>query len=162
MEAANNDVTGMINGEITLSCTTNNNWKRCIWEYDEKMCIFEYVFKENEIVKKWRYDEVECDAIFGNHEFVKPDVYDKGNNNKECKIKMKQLALDGKYQCNFQNCYQEENNTCKTQISRNCKTFSAIINLKVNLFNFKAISCLLSLTFKNIPSQHLNRHFVYK
>ena len=131
VNATNDDITEMKTGETTLSCRTNNNWKRCIWLHNQMECIFEYAFDKNAIGSKWSYDEVECDANFGDHEFLVPEIYDMGNNNTECKIRMKQLASEGIYQCSFQNCNKEANNTCKTKISNDCPSFSAIITLKV-------------------------------
>ena len=108
---------------------------------------------------QWKYDEVECDADFGDHEFIKPDpeISDMGNNNTECGIKMKEMALyqSGKYQCKFQKCNIEENNMCKTKISKDCKLFSATINLKVKMSKNEISKFLLFMYF----NQYLNKYF---
>ena len=133
VKATNYDVTALNNGKQILSCTTNNNWKTCIWLYNEKECHFEYTFNDNSISNKWTYDEVECHPEFFDHEFLKPENYDIGNNNTDCRIKLKQVTFAGDYKCTFQSCNLEENNMCKTKVSKACPTYWATINVKVCL-----------------------------
>ena len=119
---------------MTLSCTTNHNWKTCGWLYDEKLCQFEYAYDESDVGNEWKYDETRCDPNFGDHEFVRPiqDI-DLGNKNKECRIIFKSVSYEGEYKCKFQRCNKEENDTCKTKVSANVPMFSASITVEVKL-----------------------------
>ena len=74
-----------------------------------------------------------CDPKFGQYEFVKPEIYDEGYKNKECKIKIKRLTFQGIYKCKFQRCNPEENNFYKTDVLTNSPLYSASIFIKVKL-----------------------------
>ena len=136
MTATNDEVCAIDKGEAILSCSTKNNWKTCIWSFNRKICNFEYVFNEGAIADKWTHDEVSCDPEFGDHEFIPPENYEMGNNNTKCGIKLKQFTSysAGEYKCNFLSCNLEENNMCKTKVSKNCPVYLASINVKVHFY----------------------------
>ena len=120
---------------MTISCTTDLNWKTCTWLYDGKSCRFEYVFNENLVRNPWTYEK-DCDAEFGEYDFKTSPGYDTGNQNKECRINLLKVTFEGEYKCKFQRCNPEENDFCKTKIPTNSKVFSATINVEVKLLKF--------------------------
>ena len=126
------NVVTFVDGDVTLGCKTENNWKTCTWSYDGKYCRFEYVYKDSPVGYIWSYDEVYCDSDFSVHEFKKPEIFDQGNDNKACKIEIDKVTFGGNYKCEFQRCNIENDNMCKTKISRDCSSFSAIITVEVS------------------------------
>ena len=116
--------------EATISCKTSDNWKSCTWIYDGKTCKIEYVFNEKLVGTQWTYEKY-CDAEFGDYEFQTPQDYDLGNKNTECRIKLRSVTFEGQYKCKFQRCNPEENDFCKTNISKASPDFYATINVKV-------------------------------
>ena len=121
--------------KMTVSCTTNHNWKTCTWLYHGKSCQIEYAYNKTYGGNGWRYDEILCDSNFGKYTFIEPEGYHLGNKNKICKIKLESVTYEGEYVCTFQRCNQEENDFCKTKVSADRKSFSASINVKVKLLN---------------------------
>ena len=132
VKATNDEVYAINNGIAPLSCSTNHNWKTCIWQLDENLCTFDYVFDESAITNKWIYNEVSCDPEFGPHKIIQPKNDDTGNNNTKCSIEIEQVTGDREYTCTFQRCNLEENNMCRTKVSKDCPTYSATVNVKVN------------------------------
>ena len=145
--ATNNDLCAVYNSKTTLSCSTNHNWKICIWSFKGRTCIFEYVFDESAILNQWTYDEVSCDPKFVGHEIIKPKADDKGNNNTICSIEIKQVTFEREYTCTFLRCNLEENNMCKTKVSKDCPKYSATINVKVDPFNLTNGYFYIRVTF---------------
>ena len=120
--------------EITLSCNTSHNWKTCTWQYNGKLCQFEYAYNTTGR-NEWKYDEILCDSDFGEHTFIEPQDYYFGNKNTICKIVLKSVTFEGQYVCKFQRCNQEENDFCKTKVSSDRQMFFASTNVKVMLLN---------------------------
>ena len=119
---------------MTLSCTTNHNWKTCGWLYDGKMCRYEYAYDKENPGNEWSYKEISCDPKFGKHELKKPESYYQGNKNKKCTIQFKSAAYEGKYLCKFQRCNpEEEDGFCKTTAPADIPMFNASITVKVKL-----------------------------
>ena len=118
---------------MTLSCNTSHNWKTCAWLYDGIMCKFEYAFNDSNKGNEWTYEKTLCDSKFAEHDFLKPDTYNLGNNNTLCRIQFKSVPYEGEYFCKFQRCNPEENDYCKTKVSTNNPLFTASISVEVNL-----------------------------
>ena len=128
--AIKNDLLVDYAGKRTLGCKTDENWKTCIWYYDGKLCKFEYSFNETLVGIKWTYEKY-CNPEFGDHKFIRPKDFEYGNENKECRIELRNVTFEGEYKCKFQRCNPEEKDFCKTKISAESPIFEDVITVKV-------------------------------
>ena len=133
--ATNGDISVYEGDKMTISCNTSHNWKTCGWLYDGKMCRYEYAYDKENAGNEWSYDDRSCDSNFPKHEFIKPDTYNQGNENKKCSIQFESVTKDyeGKCLCKFQRCNPEEEGFCKTEAPKDIPMFEATITVKVTL-----------------------------
>ena len=103
---------------FNLTCSSEDNWKRCIWKRASKRaveCEFEYVYLDDKF--KWILDKHKCDhSINGNAIIDGSEGYEKGDKNHLCQLRFQtsQFSYEDTWTCILESCKEPKQGGCKS------------------------------------------------
>ena len=100
---------------VTLSCSSNHNWKRCTWKkIGWNGCAFEYTYYPNQDL--WKNVQLTCDSHFKKPDFKGSSGHEDGHENHLCSIVIKPVEFDhaGEYECRLERCKEPKDRGCES------------------------------------------------